>query len=135
METRQGNPASVTILYLALAKALELPVKYVPYPRYPLLAYVDRELAQHIMGENAISDVIFYINPANRGSITGRKELEYHLKKNNYIPVEDYIEPVDEGYILLKLLDNLNEAYKVTQSEAKASGIRELGRILSKTLK
>ncbi len=112
-----------------------MPVHFVPYPGNPLLSYVDRELAIHILGENAFSNVIFYINPANRGSVTGRKELEYHLKKNNYIPVEDYIEPVNERQLILKLLESLAKAYEVTKSRQKADEIRELSAILRKVLK
>jgi len=134
LETRQCNPVSVTILYLAIAQSLELPVKFIPYPKNPLLAYVDHDLATHILGENAFSNVIFYINPANRGSITGRRELEYHLKKNNYVPVENYIEPADERILILKLLFNLAELFDENNEREKSADIREMAGILKKRM-
>jgi regulator of sirC expression with transglutaminase-like and TPR domain len=131
LETKLCSPTAITILYLALAQALELPVKYIPYPKNPLLGYVDRELAIHILGENAFSNVIFYINPANRGSITSRKELEYHLKKNNYIPVEDYVEPMNERHLLMRLLESLSGAYAENRLKHKAQEVMDLSDILT----
>lgn len=134
-ESRKGNPVSVCILYLTLAQSLDLPIKFIPFPKNPLLAYVDHDLAVHTMGKNTVSDVIFYINPANRGSITGRKELEYHLKKNNYLPVEKYIEPILDRYLILRLLETLMKGYEKNNQQEHADNIRELSAILRKALK
>ncbi|MFW6246234.1 MAG: transglutaminase family protein, partial [Tangfeifania sp.] len=81
LDTKAGNPVSIGILYTIIARQLGISAQFSDYPKNPLIAIVDRELAQKVHGENTRTSVLFYINPSNKGSITSRKEIDYHLKK------------------------------------------------------
>ncbi|MEN8115916.1 MAG: transglutaminase-like domain-containing protein [Bacteroidota bacterium] len=112
LDTKKGNPVSMSIFYTILARQLELPVYLIDFPKNPLVAIVDSNLAQKVHGSAQDSDVLFYINPSNKGSITSRKEITYHLKKNNYTPFHDYTEPKTDALFIQRLLESLKEAYK-----------------------
>jgi len=107
LDTKKGNPASMSILYIIIARQLELPAQFIDFPKNPLVAIVDPKIARKVHGENVKSDVLFYINPANRGSITSIKEIEYHLKANDYKPIRKFTEPKSDVYLIRLLLETL----------------------------
>ncbi len=107
LETQTGNAVSLALLYNIVALRLNLPVRYVDLPRNPMLAYVDRRIAAKVHPPGVESDILFYINPASNGSITGRRELEFYMKKMNYnLSLASY-EASSPRYFLLRLLEVL----------------------------
>jgi|WetSurMetagenome_2_1015567.scaffolds.fasta_scaffold24395_3 regulator of sirC expression with transglutaminase-like and TPR domain len=131
IETKQGNPYSITMLYSIVATLLELPIFFIDFPKNPLLAYFDRKIALEAHGENIDTDIIFYINPANSGSITGRKEVEYHLKKMKMIPDSKFYTKSDNRVFLLRLLSRLFKSYDLLGFTDKAEIVNELKIIIS----
>lgn len=126
LDTKKGNPISMSIFYTIMARQLELPVKMVDFPKNPLVAIVDPELAKKIHGSTLNSDVLFYINPSNKGSITSRKEIEYHLKRNKYTPFHDYAEPMPDSLFIKRLLESMQESYISVAFTDKEEKIKEL---------
>lgn len=108
LDTKRGNPVSISIFYTIIARAIELPAKLVDFPRNPLVAIVDAKIAREIQSD---TDVLFYINPSNRGAITSRKEVEYHLKKNEFYPICEYAEPQSDNLFIKRLLETMAESY------------------------
>jgi len=90
------------------------------------VAIVDRELAKKVHGDDTKTNVLFYINPSNKGSITSRKEIDYHLKKNNYSPTDFFAEPKHDLYFIRRLLESLQESYQSVGYTEKMEKIREL---------
>ena len=131
IETGKGNPVAISMLYTVVAQRLELPIHFIDFPKNPLLAFVDRKIAQKVHPKGINTDVLFYINPANKGSITGRRELEFHLKRMNYEPYRKYFEASGPRRFLLRLLETLEKAYESNGFADKASDIRLLTGILS----
>lgn len=128
-DTKKGNSISISLFYTLIARKLELPVHLVDFPKNPLVAIVDAELAQKVHGSSLDSDVLFYINPSNKGSITNRKEIEYHLKKNNYTPFHEYTEPKPDSLFIQRLLESMAESYTsvgYTEKEEKIKQLLEL---------
>lgn len=111
LDTKKGNPVSLGIFYTIIARQLELPAQFINFPKNPLVAIVDAKLARKVHGNNAKSDVLFYINPSNKGSITSIKEIEYHLRTNNYQPVHQYTEPKSDIYFIKLLIESLELSY------------------------
>lgn len=109
LETKKGNPVSISLLYTILARKVGLPAQLVDFPKNPLVAIVNSDIAQKIYGEN--SKVLFYINPANKGSAVSRREVEFYLKKNNHAPCEKYAEPKNDRLFIRRLLESLRESY------------------------
>jgi len=126
LETRTGNAVSVALLYNIVAIRLNLPVKYIDLPRNPMLAYADRRIAAKVHPPGVGTDILFYINPASNGSITGRKELEYYMKKMNYNLSLAHYEASSPGCFILRLLEALEKSYDKNGLSEKASDIRKV---------
>ncbi len=126
LETKKGNPVSLSLFYTIIARQLGLPAFFTDFPKNPLIAIVDSDLARRVHGKNSSSDVLFYINPSNKGSIASRKEVEYHLKKNNYSPVETYAEPQPDKLFLKRLLESLNNSFNAVGFQEKEMRTAEL---------
>ncbi|MBN2772602.1 MAG: transglutaminase family protein [Prolixibacteraceae bacterium] len=131
LESKKGNSYSIAVIYAILAEKLELPVHFIDFPRNPLLAWFDHEIAVEAHGENIDTDIIFYINPSNKGSITGRKELEYHLKKIKFTPDPKYYRKGDNRIFILRLANRLEKAYKMMGLDDKSGIIYELKIIIA----
>ncbi len=126
IDTRKGNPVSMSIFYTIMARQLELPARLVDFPKNPLVAIVDPKLARKVHGSALNSDVLFYINPSNKGAITSRKEIEYHLKKNEYFPLHEYSEPKSDVLFVKRLLETIQESYQTVGFTEKEDKIEEL---------
>jgi regulator of sirC expression with transglutaminase-like and TPR domain len=131
IEMKKGNPYSISLLYAIIAQKLELPVWFIDFPRNPLLAYFDHNIAVEAHGEDVDTDIIFYINPANKGSITGKKEVEYHLRKMKIISDSRYYQPGDNRVFVLRLLSRLQKAYETMGYDDKAEIVVDLKVIIS----
>ncbi len=126
LDTKLGNPVSMAILYTIIARQLELPAQFINFPKNPLVGIVDPKLARRVHGASVESDVLFYINPSNKGSITSIKEIEYHLKTNNYLPVHQYSEPKSDVYFIQLLLETLEASYDAVNLSEKKKRVRKL---------
>lgn len=126
LDTKKGNAISMSVLYIYLARELDLPARFIDFPRNPLVAIVDRGLARKVHGVESLSDVLFYINPSNKGSITSRKEIEYHLVKNNIEPISAHSEPAPERILIFRLFESLKIAYQSVGYKEKEMRTEEL---------
>lgn len=126
LDTKRGNPVSMSIFYTIIARAIELPAYLVDFPKNPLVAIVDAELAQKVHGSTRDTEVLFYINPSNKGSITSRKEIDYHLKRNEYQPTREYAEPKPDVLFIQRLVESMLEAYNNVGYTEKEEKIKQL---------
>jgi len=126
IDTKKGNSMSMSIFYTLMARQLDLPAKLIDFPKNPLVAIVDAELAQKVHGNSQTSDVLFYLNPSNKGAVTGKKEIEYHLNRNDYQPIEDYTEPKSDVLFIQRLLESMVESYKSVGFTEKEEKIKQL---------
>lgn len=133
LDTKRGNSVSMSIFYAIISRQLELPTKFIDFPRNPLIAIVDPKLARKVHGEIRNSDVLFYINPSNKGSITSRKEIEYHLSKNKYQPIQLFTEPRSELILIRRLLESLRESYESVGYTEKEEKVEELIQLFGST--
>ncbi|TNF41080.1 MAG: hypothetical protein EP310_07825 [Bacteroidetes bacterium] len=126
LDTKKGNPVSLGIIYTIIARQLDLPAQFIDFPKNPLVAIVDAKLARKVHGNKAKSDVLFYINPSNKGSITSIKEIEYHLRTNNYQPLHHYTEPKSDIYFIKLLIESLELSYQSVNFTDKKERIHQL---------
>lgn len=126
LDSKKGNPVSLSILYTVLARKLELPAYFIDFPKNPLIAIVEPELARKVHGKSLNSDVLFYINPSHKGAITSIKEIEYHLRKNDYQPLHDFTEPKSDVLFIQRLLESLEESYKSLGVSEKEEQIQQM---------
>ncbi|MFW6257415.1 MAG: transglutaminase family protein [Prolixibacteraceae bacterium] len=126
LETKKGNAVSVSIFYTILARKLEIPARFVDFPRNPLVGIVDRKLAKKVHGKSSGSDVLFYINASNKGAIASRKEIDYHLKKNNYRNTAKFTEPKPDTLFIQRLVESLRNSYRSVGFTEKEARVKEL---------
>ena len=130
LETKKGNAVSVAILYALVARELRFPVQFINFPKTPLLAYVDQEMAQKAHGEDYKSSILFYINPSNKGAIIGRKEVEFFLNRNEQYGLEDFYEPCEDKIIIKKLLESLIDSYDSLGYQDKVDDLSNISDLL-----
>jgi regulator of sirC expression with transglutaminase-like and TPR domain len=130
LESRQGSGVAFAMLYLVIAGKLELPVRYIDFPRNPLLAYVDRRIAAKVHPSDVETDVLFYINPAGNGSISGRRELEYVLRKLDPEGNLKRLETSSLRSFLMRLLEGMEKTIELSGNSEKSLEIQQMIHIL-----
>jgi regulator of sirC expression with transglutaminase-like and TPR domain len=128
LDTKKGNPLSLSILYILIGRQLDLPIYGVNLPRHFVVAYLDPyQLTTPIED----SPVLFYINPFSQGDVFGPSELSSFLEKINVPEKEEYFKPCDSKVILKRMLNNLIYAYTKSDDLQKAEEIKKLSALLS----
>lgn len=113
LESKKGNPLSLSILYCIIAQDLEIPIFGVNLPEHFVLAYKDEDnIMKTVMGEGAPNDVLFYINPFSKGAIFGRKEIDAFLKQLKVTPRDLFYEPCSNLDMVRRLITNLVNSYE-----------------------
>lgn len=110
LETKKGNPLSLSLLYAVIAQDLRIPIYGVNLPENFVLAYVEHSNA--ISGHDLGDRVLFYINPFSRGWVVSRKEIDAFLKQQRLDPKPEYYEPCSNLDIVRRLIRNLINSYE-----------------------
>ncbi len=125
LETKKGNPITLSVVYSVLSQRLGLPVYGVNLPKNFILAYLDDEL----IGNNPADDpasVLFYINPINKGAVLGRREIDAFLAQYNIKKESSYFLPCSNVDVVVRLLSNLVSAYDAMEQHQKSEEVNEL---------
>ena len=88
LETHIGNPFSLGMLYCIIAERLDLPIYPVVLPYHFVLAYCKKP--RHFP---QLEDVLFYINPFDKGVVLTRKDIRNYLNQLNIKPELKFFEP------------------------------------------
>jgi hypothetical protein len=130
IETKKGNPISLAIVYMSVARKLDLPIFGVNLPKNFILAFKD-EFRQLDSGQEE-EDILFYINPYNKGAILGRKEIDYFIKQQNLKPDRSYYITCTNKDIVLRLINNLILSYEKLGFKDKIERLQVLMQVVSK---
>jgi hypothetical protein len=95
-----------------------------------VLAYADRRIAAKVHPSDVDTDVLFYINPSSSGSITGRRELEYVIRKMNMGEREINLESGSAGMFLIRLFEAMEKTFEAGRNGEKTREIRKLIQML-----
>jgi regulator of sirC expression with transglutaminase-like and TPR domain len=113
LETRRGNPISLSIIYMLVAQKLKMPIQGVNLPNLFVLTYKDDN--QQI-----------YINPFNKGLIFSKQDIENYVKELHLAPQPSFFEPCDNIDILRRSLRNLVMSFEKIGEHAKAEEVKLL---------
>jgi regulator of sirC expression with transglutaminase-like and TPR domain len=117
-ENKKGNPISLAIVYLAVASKLGLPIYGVNLPKNFILAYKDE--FRHRDDADESEDILFYINPYNKGAVLGRREIDYFISQQQLKSHPSFYVPCSNTDIIARLINNLILSFeKLGQSEKK----------------
>jgi regulator of sirC expression with transglutaminase-like and TPR domain len=75
-------------------------------------------------------DILFYINPYNRGAVFTKREIEAFIKQLNLRPEKSFFYPCDNRTIILRLINDLKAAYGQAGDMDKVIQLDELAGIL-----
>ncbi|MFW6104082.1 MAG: transglutaminase-like domain-containing protein, partial [Bacteroidota bacterium] len=129
LETRKGNPVTLSILYSSLGEKLNLPIYGVNLPRNFIVAYKN----EYTTSQDSYYQVLFYINPFNKGAILGRKEIDYFIKQQDLKPKKEYYLPCSNIEIIKQLIDNLIYSYDKLGYPDKIEELNQLYDILEES--
>ena len=118
LDTRKGNPITLCVIYLLVARKLKLPVHGVNLPNMFMLLY--REGGQD-----------FYINVFNRGLIFTRQDLENYVTEIRLTPHPSFFEPCSAEDIIRRSLRNLVVSFDKIGEHARAEEVKELLLLIS----
>jgi regulator of sirC expression with transglutaminase-like and TPR domain len=120
LETRKGNPLSLSILYSVLAQRLGIPIYGVNLPNHFVLAYIDENNSlQEIENTQTSNGVFFYINAFSKGTLFSMQDIDLFLEKINIEKKKEFYEPCSNSAILTRMLNNLIVAYSETKKPEK----------------
>ena len=128
LETKKGNPLSIGILYIIIARSLKLPVYGVDLPNHFVLAYMDAELKEDDIPEG--NNALFYINPFNRGALFTHNEIEAYIKQMKLKHNEAYFSPCDNLTIIKRVFGELIALNEELGNTEKAEELKKLASAL-----
>ncbi len=115
IDNKKGNSLTLGILYLAIAKQLNLPIYGVNLPFHFALAYCKRAILPEEIEAGAIDlqkEILFYINPGNDGAIFSRSDIDIYLEKIQSPRKKEYYNPCNNEIIIQALMNNQIYCFK-----------------------
>ena len=131
IDTHQGNPLSLSIIYQVIAEDLGLPILGVNLPNHFILAYLDADgLGGMEDGSDSGASVLFYINPFSQGDILGRSEIIEFLEKLHIEPRPSFFAPCSNRDMIRRQLNNLANSYAKQGDNERAQDLSTLRDLL-----
>jgi len=106
LDAKKGNPISLGLLYISLAQSLQLPIFGVRLINYFIMAFCKSPSFEE-QNEGNESDVLFYINPFQKGVIFSKNQIEDYIKRMNTTAKSSYFSPATSIEIIIELVDYL----------------------------
>jgi regulator of sirC expression with transglutaminase-like and TPR domain len=125
LETKKGNHLTIGILYIILAQKLNLPVFGVNLPQHFILAYVDEYSDELIPSVNE-NEVLFYINPFNKGAVFTKREIELFVRHLKLKSSAAYYQPCDNISIIRRLFENMIYVFNKLGHNDKVEELKQL---------
>ncbi len=111
LDRRTGNPISLCLVYLLLARRLRMPITGINLPGHFLCRY---QSSAHEL----------YIDAFNRGRLLTKADCVQYLLQGNYSVRDDYLAPVSPRRMLLRACGNLHTIYLHHQATETATRLQ-----------
>ena len=128
LSNKKGSPITLSIIYLAVAQRLGIPIKGVNLINNFILAYVDKVSAKIAYPENT-NDVLFYINTFNRGSVFDYKEIDTYLEQLKVEKKEKFYNPISNIEVIRNMILELIKIADVKKKTDLKEQLKELYQI------
>jgi len=138
LERKKGNPISLSVLYIIVAQRLNIPIYGVNLPQHFILGYVNEFDWMPLLKFNDASslldgsgsEIMFYINPFNKGIIFNKDNIIQFLQQLKIEPNGEYFKTCSNKDILLRILRNLETSYAAENNTSKLELVSQLVAIL-----
>ena len=127
IKNKKGNPLTISILYVEIARKLGIPIKGINLPNHFVVGYLKKnEDELQTISDYEKSDVIFYINPFSQGVILNHSDIEDFIKEINIDIKDYYFTPCKFSDITKRILTNLAYSYSRTKNYQIKNDIKEI---------
>jgi len=127
LETKKGNSISLSMLYLIIAEKNDLSIYGVNLPYHFIMAYTRKPLTEEELRQNdQEKNVLFYINPLNKGIAFSRGEITHYLEQMKLKAQAKFYSPCSNLEILKTLVYNQLSCYDHSGHTEKAQQLKEL---------
>ncbi len=125
IERKKGNPVSLAIIYLIIARKVGLPMYGVNLPRNFIVAYVEN--THKTTSSYNLKDMIvsFYANPYQNGAVLTKREIDIFLQQQKIKPIPQFFNPCDDKIAIQRMLLNLFIFYKQKKDLKKRDDIQK----------
>jgi regulator of sirC expression with transglutaminase-like and TPR domain len=123
LENKKGNPILLASIYSIIAQKLDMPIYGINLPRHFILAYTD-----NYNTNTKENEILFYINPFNKGQIFGKHDVISFLKQLNLPPDPMFFNPCTNVEIIARVIRNLINSYEENSMPEK---VQELNKMIS----
>lgn len=123
LETKKGNPILLASIYSIIAQKLDMSIYGINLPRHFILAYTD-----DYNTNTKENEVLFYINPFNKGQVFGKHDVLSFLKQLNLPADPAYFQPCTNVEIIARVIRNLIGSYELNAMDDK---VQELNKMLN----
>ncbi len=130
LETKKGNAISLAIIYMYIAQNLGLPIYGVNLPKNFIIAYIDKPFFNKALENDSEQNVLFYINPFNKGAVFGKKEIDFFIKQKKIEPLKQYYYPCTSKVIINRLITDLIVSYNKLGYPNKINDLKLLQNII-----
>ncbi|MFV0484427.1 MAG: transglutaminase family protein [Bacteroidales bacterium] len=131
LEYRRSNILLFSILYTTLARSLGITISFINYIDYPLLAYIDVNVAREIYSDtNDYSPIIFYIDLTNQGKVLTRSQVDENLNSRFIRNSHKYKDRCSDTSIIKRHLENIGHIYKERKQTDKLENIANIYKLL-----
>lgn len=117
-ELKKGNPISLCVIYLLLARRLGLPISGVNLPSLFVLTYKTPQLQ-------------FYINIFNRGLIFSKVDISNYIKQMHLQPQDSFFQPCTNLDIISRVLRNLIVSFEKISDLERAKEVERILKAIS----
>jgi regulator of sirC expression with transglutaminase-like and TPR domain len=107
MDRRTGNPISLCLIYILLARRLRLPVAGIGLPGHCICRY-----------QSTAAEV--YFDPFNRGRFLTKADCVQYLANANCSRRDEYLAPLSSRRFLLRICSNLHQVYQREEQPVEA---------------
>ncbi len=126
LETKKGNPLTLSLIYSVIAQSLDMPIYGVNLPNHFILVYLDENGTKASFNESNEHGALFYINAFSRGGIFDDNEIKAYLSGINKPSSREYFEPCSNSAILARMLTNLINSFQQIGNKEKVDELLQL---------
>ncbi|MDM8158250.1 transglutaminase family protein [Labilibaculum sp. K2S] len=126
LSQKHGNYIIIAIIYAGIAQELNIPVYGINLPGSVLLCYKDESsVKSNIENTNSI---LFYINPIDKGTVFGQKDLHHIIKAKNIVNRPQFYKLASNTSMIKRLVQHEINVYKKLNLNSFIPNFKELFR-------
>jgi len=114
LESKKGNPITLSVIYSLVAQKLNIPIYGVNLPNMFIVTYKSNVVTQ------------FYVNPFNKGIIFTREDIDSYIQELHLSPSKEYYEPCSNIDVIKRVLRNLSNSFEQIGDHSKTDEMKML---------